>query len=267
MNLSSLPGARVCLLIAVLLQCVNTAAASPSGQTTYTVAVNTPGAFPYLYFDEKNQRYVGAFKDFFDDIEKRGELVFDYVDSNQLRSEQFVTSGKIDFYIVNPAWLPQQHGLISSHALTLHHTYLYSLSPFPADFSLHTAQGKRVCTRQQFVYTGLTEYFTNRTLERIDTSSAQSMTSMLLKQRCDYVVFGQYVALDEFATANLCHLHVYQSPQPTSSVTLNIVMRPQLQQIKQQIDRLLQDFIAHGKMDTALKAHSSTRLFPRKPSC
>ena len=51
-------------------------------------AVNTPGAAPYLYYDENSKRYEGIVVDFFNSGELLNQFQVIYLDSNRTRSEE-----------------------------------------------------------------------------------------------------------------------------------------------------------------------------------
>lgn len=230
-------------------------------------AVNSPGSFPYLYFDLSSQTYKGLVPDFFADLEQQGILKAEFIDSNQLRSEQSIIEGNVDLYLANREWLKQPEKVITSIPIVDHLTYLYSLSPFPEDFLPGTLVNKQVCTQQDFVYTGLQQSFKNKKLLRLDSSSQNSMGSMLAKGRCDYAILNNYNAKKTFYEAEYCHLDIYQSPQPTSEIELTIVMRPELHHVKNIIDKQLEAFISRGKVNTSLLAHSTKPNFPKPVTC
>ena len=230
-------------------------------------AVNSPGSLPYLYFDFPSQTYLGLVPDFFDDLEQQGILKAVFIDSNQLRSEQFVIEGKVDLYLANRGWLKQPEKVITSIPIVHHLTYLYSLYPFPDDFSVETLVNKQICTQQDYIYTGLQQSFKSKKLLRFDSSSRTTIGAMLAKERCDYAILNNYNAKVVFSEAEYCHLTIYQSPHPTSEIDLTIVMRPELDEVKIVIDKYLKAFISSGKANASLLTHSMKPIFPKQASC
>lgn len=230
-------------------------------------AVNAPGYAPYLYFDFSSQRYEGLVADFFAAQEQQKLFKVEFVDSNQLRSEQFVIEGKVDLYLADRRWLKQSEKVIASVPIVQHLTFLYSLAPFADDFSVETLVNKKICTQHEFVYTGLQSYFDDNKLQRFDSSSQFTIGSMLGKKRCDYAILNHYTATMVFADAEFCQQTIYQSPQPTSIVDLTIIMRPELHQVKSLIDKQLKAFIASGKASQSLLTHSPNPTFPKQASC
>lgn len=258
---------RSLLIITLLcsqLLCITVGATEPK---TIKFAVNSPGSFPYLYFNETTQTYSGLVVDFFKHLENKGLLVAQFVDSNQTRSEQFVIDGKVDLILANPKWLEQPAKTISSKPIISHQTYLYSLKPFAADFAIARLTNKRICTHQSFIYTGLTTYFSSGMIKRVDASSHHAMLTMLEKQRCDYAVMNNYNAIQAFSTATFCHLILYQSPQPSSEVDLHFVMNANLHALKTLIDQQLDNFRDTGEMLKSLQSHASEPVFPLSYAC
>ncbi|WJG08047.1 transporter substrate-binding domain-containing protein [Aliiglaciecola sp. LCG003] len=246
---------------------IGPAEALASESKALVFVVNSPGSFPYLYYDDVQQKYSGLVDYFFLEVEPKGFPPVVFVDSNQLRSEQFVIEGKADLYLANVGWLQRPKLTIASRPFVSHKTFLYSIEPFEADFSLSNTVRGRVCTHENFVYTGLEFYFANSNLVRVDSSSHKAMASMLKSKRCDFAVMNDYNAMEAFSTDEFCKTSIYQSPEPTSTVDLTFVMRPQMQALKETIDRLLVEFISSGQLDAKLASYPNIPDFPKKATC
>ena len=61
-----------------------------------------------------------------------------FIDSDRGRSEKFIIDGKADMMLISRSWLETSDLLIFSDKLSTHESYLYSLSPFKADFTLQS---------------------------------------------------------------------------------------------------------------------------------
>lgn len=253
------------LVFSLLLSCLIKVQGSEPKSLLFTV--NSPGSFPYLYFDFSKQTYAGLIPDFFADLEQQGIFKVVYVDSNQLRSEQFIIEGKVDLYLANRNWFKQPAKVIASIPIVQHLTYLYSLTPFDDNFSVGAIVNKKVCTQQEYIYTGLHQSFKTQKLERLDSSNQATIASMLIKGRCDYAILNNYNAASVFYETEFCHLAIYQSPQPTSDIDLTILMRPELYETKTIIDKHLKTFISSGKADKSLLSHSPNPNFPTTGTC
>ena len=264
-RLLTVPLAKLILVISLLVLCViDVQGAEPK---PLRFAVNSPGSFPYLYFDSQSQTYLGLVPDFFADLEQQGILKAVFIDSNQLRSEQAIIEGKVDLYLANQGWLKQPEKVITSIPIVHHLTYLYSLSPFSDEFSVETLVKKQICTQQDFIYTGLQQSFKSKKLVRLDSSSQTTIGSMLANGRCDYAILNNYNAKIVFSEAEYCHLVIYQSPHPTSEIDLTVVMRPELHEVKIIIDKQIKAFISSGRAKTSLLTHSTKPIFPKPVTC
>ncbi|MDP5032466.1 MAG: ABC transporter substrate-binding protein [Paraglaciecola sp.] len=231
------------------------------------ISVNSPGSMPYLYFDAKNQKYAGLVVDFFVQLHEQGLFDTEYIDSNQMRSEQFLLSGKADIYLANKAWLAQADKFIFSEPIIQHATYLYSLSPFDESFSTTNLNNKLICTHQNFIYSGLTDSFAEKKIKRVDASDQQTMATMFKNGRCDYMAMNNYNAAEIFSKQTYCDIKVYQSPQPTSMVNLYFVMRPEFTEVKSVIDQYLHVFKNSGKAEKSLASHATSPNFPLETPC
>lgn len=226
-------------------------------------AVSTPGSPPFAYLDKDKKHYLGISRDFFNELELSEELKVMFVDSNRSRSELYAVEGKVDVFLSNPLWLDNPSSFITSEIIMPHNIYLYSTSPFDEDFTLSKLANKRVCTRTEFIYSGLSSYFADKTLIRVDASSQISMANMLFNQRCDYAIMNEFNAAVTYSSSDFCHKPVYQSPLPTSSVDLVFVMRPALHWLKDLIDKQLAIFKESGQLANSLSKHTQGISFPK----
>jgi ABC-type amino acid transport substrate-binding protein len=256
---------KIGLVLSALISCISDAQTSKAQNIIITV--NSPGSLPYLFFNTNTQKYSGLVVDFFQELQQKGLFIPTFIDSNQARSEQFLIEGKADIYLANPTWLSDPSNVLTSIPIIEHATYLYSLMPFEANFSLDKLINKRICTHHSFKYTGLQSYFDTHQLERVDASDQTTMATMLTKQRCDYLVMNNYNAAAIFSESSYCNFTIYQSPQPTSMVNLYFIIRPGLIEVKSMIDKELKLFINEGKVLASIASHSGTPRFPHQASC
>ena len=231
------------------------------------VAVTSPGSYPYLYFDETTQDYQGVVRELFNAMESELGYSFEYIDSNQLRSEEFLLSNKVDMLVISPQWLQKPDRFIYSDAIIEHETYLYSITPFPQSFSLETLNGQTVCTQERYVYSGLTPLFEDGSLKRIDSTSQPLMAAMLVAQRCDFAVLNNYNAWSAFSKPASCNATIYQSPRPTSTVSLYVALRRALAPVKRDFDRIMSTYKSNGTLEKLVTKHSLSASFPKKPNC
>lgn len=231
------------------------------------VAVNSPGSYPYLYFDDVSEDYQGVVRDLFNAMERELGYSFEYIDSNQLRSEEFLLNDKVDMLVISPRWLQKPDSFIFSDVIIDHETYLYSTSPFPKDFSLTSLTGQTVCTQERYIYSGITQRFEDGALRRIDSTNQALMAAMLIAKRCDFAVLNNYNAWSAFSKPSNCHATIYQSPHPTSNVSLHVAFRRALAPVKRDFDSIMSTQKSNGAFEKLLTEHSLKVSFPKKPNC
>lgn len=240
---------------------------SASDHQVITVTVNTPGSFPYLFFDDASRTYQGLVPDFLTRLSEQANYSIVYLDASQFRSEENILSGRADVYLANLEWLQNPTRFIASTTLIIHPTYLYSTKPFSAGFSVDLLSGVTICAHRNYVYTGLQAGFDAGRLTRVDSPDHTSMAHMLARGRCDFAVYNPYNAMDAFDQDTLCHLVVYQSPVPTSVVDLPFVMRADAGALKALIDPHIEGFTVSGELEASLTHHLIGFNFPKHTRC
>lgn len=230
-------------------------------------AVNSPGSPPFAYLENNTKRYMGLARDFFDVLESTEQIKVRFVDSNRVRSEQYIINGSMDVFLSNPLWLKNPTLFISSEAILLHRIYLYSAQAFRTDFSLTDLRDKKICTRKGFVYSGLQQKFTQHELTRVDASNQLAMASMLINGRCDFALMNEFNAALTFSDPGVCATAIFQSPEPSSTLDLFFVMRADLTSLKEAINRQLLAFKSSGQLQESLEKHSKGLSFPTSGKC
>lgn len=223
-------------------------------------AVNSPGSAPYLYYDVKQQKYLGVVADFFQSLVEDKVVKIEFLDSNRIRSEMFVYEGSADIFLSSKSWLSKPDDMLSSATLLLHHSYLYGMSEFDPKFELKNQSNKRVCTKRGYHYPMLAPLFQRKNLIRTDSTSQSTMLDMLIKGRCDYAIFNEHNAFHLFSTREFCSKEIFRSPKPTSSVKLSFILS-KAQSISLPIinDRITQ-FKANKELEASLAFHTQQKI-------
>ncbi len=260
---------KVLISLIVLLVLLNspTNASAKQKLEELRFVVNAPGSFPYLYMDDDSNRYIGLVPHLLSDMGKDHNLKIQYIHSNQLRSEKMLITGQADLYLVNPQWLREPDRVLVSETLVSHSTYLYATKPFEQDFAIATIEGAQICTRENYVYTGLSNYFQRDIALRIDAPNDQTMLNMLAGNRCDYLIKNDYNAMRAFASQRFCNMTIYQSPQPTSVVPLTIILRAELIELKDTLDHHIRTARRNGYIQRFLSHHTKPPVFPMLVTC
>jgi len=237
---------------------------------TFTFAVNAkdpllfvishPGSKPYLYYNESKKVYEGIIPDILEELINSSEINVKFISNNRQRSEEYMYSGNADLMMLSKSWLSKPEQLIATVPILQHRSFLYQSKPFSENFLLDNAPKKAtVCTREGFRYPNLDKHFKNKTLVRVDSSSQLYMLKMLFKERCDFTIMNEYVAMNLVNSPFFEDEEIYPSPAPISSVPINIILRPTLVKEKQLLDEHILALQKSGEFEQIIQKHLSSR--------
>ena len=258
---------RINVFILLTLFCISASSKQVKETDTLIFVVNAPGSPPYLYYDVVSQSYQGVVVDFFSQLEEKDIPIAKFIDSNHGRSEKIIIDDKAGMMLTSRSWLDSPELLIFSDKLSVHQSYLYSMSPFKPDFTLQSIKGMRICTRRGFSYPGLHSYLENKQLVRTDSSSQVTMARMLQKDRCDYAVMNDHNAATIYANQAYCQNTIYQSPKPTNTVDMLFAMGRKMLSLRALMNKQIKVFSESGKLNVSLLKHSSNLTFPNSLTC
>lgn len=236
-------------------------------RTDIVFAISAPSSAPYLYYDPEKLAYQGVVVDFFASFSAEDGYLVAYLDSSRARNEHYVASGKADMFLSSPRWLENPQKLIFSEAMLSHKTFLYATSLIDPAFEISSLPGKLFCTRISYVYPTLEGFFQINKYTRVDSSSQNTMTKMLLKGRCDYAVMNEFSAMAVLHSAAFCDAKFYQSPAAIDDVPLRLAIRPSLAEQLPNINRQLHNFRKSGALKKSIESHSGLKSFPKLPDC
>jgi polar amino acid transport system substrate-binding protein len=255
---------RARILLSLLFFVCSVDVAAKNEQLIFSV--NAPGTKPYLYFDEKTNAYQGIVVDFFATMQ--GDSAFDvvYLDTSRNRYEETLSRNKADLFLSAKDWLRDPQAFWFSDTIAPHNSHLYATRQFATDFDLQAISQSNICTRTNFIYPTLNDAFTHGKLTRLDSTNNATMTMMLLKNRCQYLVLGKEDAHAELFSAKYCNNVFYESTEVISSVNMVFVIRQNRTDLVNVLNTHLQAFIAKGLRDQSFIKHIGTAKFP-KPRC
>ncbi len=220
--------------------------------------VNHPGSAPYLYFDTSKKLYQGVIPDILQDLIKSNQINVKYISNSRKRSEEYMYQGTADLMMLSKAWLKNPDRLIATIPLHQHRGFLYKASEFSDDFSLvSSTDSNTMCTRKGYFYPNLAPYFKSKRFVRIDSSDHLSMLRMLFKQRCDYMVMNEFNALNLVNSSFFQEEKLFRSKSPISIVPLNIILRAELTDEKQILDKHIRFLQESGELQRILDRHTN----------
>ena len=222
---------------------------------TLTLAVNSPGTPPHLFYNQELGIYDGVIPDLLRYAEEDGVFEIVYVDSHRSRNEYFVAAGRFDMFYSSVDWVKNPEKLILTITIFNHASYLYSLKPFPEDFELNEKTTGRICARRGFSYPGLDPWFEAGNLIRIDSTSHHTMFDMLELERCDMAELNRKNMLAMLKVEKFKHLKFYQHKNPTSKVPASLIMNPSKVAERDILNRYITEFLQAGRYEPSLKKH------------
>jgi polar amino acid transport system substrate-binding protein len=252
------------LLLSLLWMPCVTASPELEEKINLTFSVNAPGTSPFLYFDEAANSYQGVVVDFFASFEDKEAFNVVYLDTSRARYENTVINASADLFVSAKAWLKDTGSFIFSNTLVTHDSHIYSTTKFTTDFLPAKFTKATVCTRYNFTYPALGSHFNNKDLIRINSSNQSTMTDMLIKSRCRFLIMGAEDARAEMFRPKYCMQAFFESPNVISSVDLVLVMHPALGIIQDTINRQLVKFIDSGQRNLSIKHHVGKKIFPKR---
>ena len=99
---------------------------------------------------------------------------------------------------------------------------------------------------------------------RVDSSSQQSIVSMLSKGRCDFAIMSEENARGVMFDSVFCQNEFYQSPLPVMSDEVGFIINENLTQTRDKINQQLLAFINSGARDKSIQKHLKSRVFPKR---
>lgn len=222
-----------------------------------TFMVIYPGSPPFLYRKDLQGEYRGVMADFLQGLTQNTGLEISYVETNRQRGEDALYKGSLDLALFSPVWLRQPTKLLISTPFLKHRSFLYSLNPFPAHFSVEDLpHGSSICTKRVYSYPVLGPHFISGKLMRIDSSSQSTMLKMLSKKRCDMAIMSEFnvMALSNVPKLDLPPL--YRSEQVISEVVMSIMLRRGLTREQALINSYIEKFKASGELAKSLNYHT-----------
>lgn len=164
-----------------------------SEQKTLRFVVYYPQSPPYIFTDSSGG-VSGIMPDllsaFFTEQKIRVEYLFD----NRAGAEQRLYRGDVDAMMLSPEWAVYPEKLLFSESIVAYDDYFFARTLAEANISANQLKGKKVCTREYYVYPMLEPLISRGVLIRMDSSSQEAQLRMMLNQRCDLAYLNDLVA-------------------------------------------------------------------------
>lgn len=211
-----------------------------------------PQVPPYMYQESNSPKVVGLVPDLIRDFFSHEQIQVEFILDNRRGAEHRLYSGDVDAMLMAREWAIHPEQLLFSEPVIAHRDFLFSMHPFNANQGPEQwLAGKKVCTRQYYVYDALESHFIKSGTQRIDSSSELAQLRMLQNGRCDYAYLNEHVA-KWIASHQLSDVTLHQSPLDFGLVGLTIAFHPRWQAYIPGLNQYLQKAREQGFIDEKL---------------
>ena len=236
--------------------------AATAQEKTLKFVLYYPQVPPYMFQHAQSKQVIGLIPDLLQPFFLAQQLKVEFILDNRRGAEHRLYSGDVDAMLMAPQWAAHPNQLIFSDAVLQHQDFLFALHPFATGSQpKQWLAGKKVCTRQYYVYDALEPFFRQAATERVDASSEMAQLRMLTNGRCDFAYLNEHVAkwllLHHF---NQFVLH--QSPSGFDPVGLTIALHPKWQRYLPALNQFLRQQQNQGVIRSKLQFYTEKKAEP-----
>lgn len=149
---------------------------------------------PYIFTEPLKNRVKGIIPEIMAPFFAAEGIKVEYLFDNRAGAEQRLYKGEVDAMMLSEDWAMQPEWLLFSASIMPYYDYLFAASSKEVVILPEQLRGKKICTRQYYVYPELQSRFKRGQLLRLDSSSHEAQMRMLLNQRCDLMYMNNLVA-------------------------------------------------------------------------
>lgn len=168
-------------------------AVDSSEQKTLRFVVYYPHFPPYIFTNPLGD-VTGIVPDLLSPFFTEQQIRVDYLLDNRAGAEQRLYRGDVDAMMLSPEWAAHPEQLLFSDSIIAYDDYFFARTVGEAAITAEQLSGKKICTREYYVYPMLEPMFSKGLLFRMDSSSQEAQLRMMLNQRCDLAYLNDLVA-------------------------------------------------------------------------
>lgn len=243
----------VWLLCAMALPAASAAKQPPddvADSKTLRFVVYYPDFPPYI-FTTIDGEVSGIVPDLLAPFFHQQQLEVDYLLDNRAGAEQRLYRGEVDAMMLSPEWAINPEQLVFSSQIIAYDDYFFARTPEEAVSEPQQLSGKRVCTREYYVYPTLEALFSSGKLLRVDASSQEAQLRMVLSKRCDLAYLNDLIA-HWLLQQNYSAVSLYKSPLLIGKSGLTIALNPSWQPLLLALNQYLQQQQASGEVERVI---------------
>ncbi|MBU1309013.1 MAG: transporter substrate-binding domain-containing protein [Gammaproteobacteria bacterium] len=240
----------LCTMAFAVMPAAEPTPADTASQKTLRFVVYHPDFPPYI-FTTINGDVSGIVPDLLAPFFQQQQLEVDYLLDNRAGAEQRLYRGEVDAMMLSPEWAIKPEQLVFSNQIIAYDDYFFARTAEEAVTEAEQLKGKKICTREYYVYPTLEALFSRGTLLRVDSSSQEAQLRMVLSKRCDLAYMNDLIAhwllQQHYDTTTL-----YPTPLLIGKSGLTIALHPNWQPLLQALNQYLQQQQASGEVERVI---------------
>jgi polar amino acid transport system substrate-binding protein len=217
---------------------------------TLRFVVYYPDFPPYIFTDSAGH-ISGIVPDLLAPFFTQQQISVDYLLDNRAGAEQRLYRGEVDAMMLSPDWATRPEQVIFSDSIIAYDDYFFARSVLEVAEKPEQLTGKKVCTREFYVYPALEPLFSSGQLLRVDASSQEAQLRMVLSKRCDLAYLNDLVAnwllINGFSGERL-----YPLPLFIGKSGLTIALNPKWQTLLSALNYYLQQQQDNGEVQRVI---------------
>ncbi len=204
--------------------------------------------FPPYIFTTDSGAVSGIVPDLLAPFFRQQQLEVNYLLDNRAGAEQRLYRGEVDAMMLSPEWALMPEQVLFSSSIIAYDDYFFARSAEEAVSDPEQLTGKKICTREFYVYPSLEALFNSGKLLRVDASSQEAQLRMVLSKRCDLAYLNDLIA-HWLLRQNYTATTLYPSPLLVGKSGLTIALNPSWQPLLLALNQFLQQQQASGEVE------------------
>lgn len=207
--------------------------------------------FPPYIFTTASGDVSGIIPDLLEPFFRQQQLVVNYLLDNRAGAEQRLYRGEVDAMMLSPEWALEPERVIFSDSIIAYDDYFFARSAEEVLTEPEQLTGKKICTREFYVYPTLEALFRSGKLLRLDASSQEAQLRMIFSKRCDLAYLNDLVT-HWLLRQHYADISLYNSPLLIGKSGLTIALNSSWQPLLLALNQYLLQQQASGEVDRVI---------------
>jgi polar amino acid transport system substrate-binding protein len=219
--------------------------------TQLRFVVYHPQSPPYIYTEPPNNRVIGILPELLAPFFAAQGIKLEYLLDNRAGAEQRLYKGDVDAMMLAPDWAKYPERLLFTDGIIPYYDYLFARVKKDVLLLPEQLKGKKICTREYYVYPELEARFKLGQLLRVDSSSHEAQLRMMFNKRCDLLYMNSLVA-DWLLQHTFSSYHLFPSDIVIGKSQLIIALHPKWLPLLEQLNAFLRQQRQNGEVQRVI---------------